>query len=224
MRTESYITDADREERVGSWLAKIRKETAPRPRLRLDPARCALLVVDANRYFADPAGACYLPAASAAVPRIAELLSAWRALGSTVAFTRHGHEGERDAGMLGRFFGGFLDARDPEAEIVERLAPLEDEPIVGKTTYDAFLSTPLESILRDREIEQVLIGGVLTHMCCETTARSAFCRGFEVYVAADATASRNEELHVSSLRSMADAVAVVLSVDEVLESCARRRS
>jgi bifunctional isochorismate lyase / aryl carrier protein len=74
----------------------------------------------------------------------------------------------------------------------------------------------LEAHLRARGIEQVVISGVLTHMCCETTARSAFCRGFEVYLPVDATASSQEELHFNSLSALADAAAVLTSVDEVL--------
>ena len=70
-------------------------------------------------------------------------------------------------------------------------------------------------------IEQVVVTGVLTHMCCETTARSAFCRGFEVYVGADATASSSEERHLQSLLAMADSVAVILGSEEILERCER---
>jgi len=61
---------------------------------------------------------------------------------------------------------------------------------------------------------------VLTHMCVETTARSAFCRGFEAYVPVDAVASTNEDRHLSSLLNMADSVAVMLDTKEVLEACA----
>jgi isochorismate hydrolase len=65
----------------------------------------------------------------------------------------------------------------------------------------------------------VLITGVLTHMCCETTARAAFCRGHEVYLPADATASSSEDRHLGSLLAMADACAVILDTEEVLARC-----
>ena len=164
-----------------------------------------------NRYFSDPRGRCYLPAAGAIVPRLARLLAGWRRLARPVIFTRHGHEGEHDLGMLGRFFGDHIRADEPDAEIVEELEPLAGEPVIRKTTYDAFLGTPLQHVLEEEGATQVVVTGVLTHMCCETTARSAFCRGFEVYVGADATASTTEERHVQSLLAMADSVAVILS-------------
>ncbi len=222
MRSQEYATSRDIGHLAGRWLSDLRRQAAPRPHLVLDPARCALLVIDMNNYFADPEGRCFLPAAASVAPRIRELLEAWRAAGGQVIFTRHGHEHPGDLGMLGRFFSDHIDARGEEAEIIGSLAPRDDEPVLGKTTYDAFLGTPLDPILRDRGVEQVLITGVLTHMCCETTARSAFCRGFEVYVPVDATASSSLELHLGSLRSMADSVAVLVGVDEVLSLCARQ--
>jgi nicotinamidase-related amidase len=221
MRCQEYATNSNLGRLAGVWLDTLRLEAAPRPQLVLSPTRCAMLIIDMNNYFADPGGRCFLPAAATVAPRIRELLDAWRGAGGQVVFTRHGHEHPGDLGMLGRFFSDHIDARGEEAEIIEALAPGDDEPVLGKTTYDAFLGTPLEPILRDRGIDQVLITGVLTHMCCETTARSAFCRGFEVYVPVDATASSSLELHLGSLRSMADAVAVLVGVDEVLALCAR---
>jgi isochorismate hydrolase len=136
-----------------------------------------------------------------------------------VVFTRHGHEGPHDLGVMGKFWGDYIRADEPDAEILSQLSPNAGEPVIRKTTYDAFVGTDLAQILEDRGIEQVLVTGVLTHMCCETTARSAFCRGFEVYVVADGTASSSEERHCASLMAMADSVAVVMSADEVLERC-----
>lgn len=221
MRRHEYASEKDLRRLTRGWLSDLRSRAASRPELVLDPARCALLVIDMNHYFADPSGRCFLPAAAAVTPRIRALLDAWRELGGHVFFTRHGHEHQEDLGMFGRFFSDHIDARSEQADIIDSLAPRDDEPVLGKATYDAFLGTPLEPLLRDRGVEQVLITGVLTHMCCETTARAAFCRGFEVYVPVDATASSCLELHLGSLRSMADAVAVLVGVDEVLSLCAK---
>jgi nicotinamidase-related amidase len=223
MRRQPYALGADRARRTAAWLAEVRAATAPHPGLRLDPARCALLVIDMLRHFADPRGRCYLPAAEAAVPDLRRLLDAWRDRGATVVFTRHAHEGPHDLGMLGKFFGDHIRDGEPDAEIVPALASLPSETVLRKATYDAFWETPLQSILNGRGCTQVLVTGVLTHMCCETTARAAFCRGFEVYLAADATASSSEERHRGALLGMADCVAVVLSVEEILRRCAAPR-
>jgi nicotinamidase-related amidase len=223
VRTSDYGSGTRLDEKTGEWLDEVRRSVAPRPHLRLRPGRCALLVIDMVRYFTDPGGRCFLPAGAAVAPRIASLLEAWRANGWTVVFTRHGHEGAEDLGMLGRFFSDYIRAGEPDSEIIDPLAPARGETVLRKTTYDAFLGTRLEEILRERGAEQVLVTGVLTHMCVETTSRSAFCRGFEVYVPADGTASSTEERHLQSLKAMADALAVVTSTTEVLEECEATR-
>lgn len=172
--------------------------------------------MDMNVYFATPAGRSYLPMTEQIIPNLNLLIDYWRTVGAAVIFTRHGHEGEHDLGMLGRFFSDYIRVDEPESEIIPELSPHDHETVIQKKTYDAFLGTLLNSILEEKEIDQVLVTGVLTHMCCETTARSAFCRGFEVYVAVDAMASSSEERHLGSLLSMADSVAVMMSTAEIL--------
>lgn len=219
MRDEAYVTPDSLDEKTGVWLERIRRQVAPRDHLRPRPPACALLVVDMLAYFADPAGRCYLAASSASVPRIRALLDHWRRAGWPVAFTQHGHQGAGDLGMLGTFFGDYIRAGEPQGRIVADLAPRAGEIVIPKTTYDAFLGTDLEAALRRQGTQQVLVTGVLTHMCCETSARSAFCRGFEVFVAADATATTTEERHLQSLLGMAESVAIVMSSAEAIAQC-----
>ncbi|MBM3316357.1 MAG: cysteine hydrolase, partial [Candidatus Eisenbacteria bacterium] len=126
MRTDAYVTADTLARRTRVWLGEIRSAIAPRPRLQLVPGRCALLVIDMLRYFADPGGRCRLPAAEAVAPRIGALLAAWREEGTgrgPVVFTRHAHHGEHDLGMLGRFFQDHIRAGEPESEIIPALAP-----------------------------------------------------------------------------------------------------
>ncbi len=219
MRDDAYVTPETLTRATAAWLRRVREATYPRPHLSVCPDKCALLVIDMLHYFAAPEGRCYLPAASAVIPNIAALLECWRTHSWPVLFTRHCHTGEGDLGMLGKFFSDYIHAGTEDADIIPALQPRDDELSLEKTTYDAFLNTPLEEELRTRGVQQVLITGVLTHMCCETTARSAFCRGFEVYVAADGTASTTEERHLQSLLGMAEAVAVVLSTEEIQSGC-----
>lgn len=219
MRASAYVTDDTLDARCDEWLRTVRSSVRSRPGFQVAPQRCALLVVDMLHYFASAQGRAYLPASSAIVPRIGRLLEAWRQAGALVVFTRHCHDGKHDTGMLGRFFSDYIRDKQPESTILPSLCPTVSEAVIRKTTYDAFWQTPLEEILRQRGITQVLVTGVLTHMCCETTARAAFVRGYEVFVAADATASSQERLHVGSLLSMADCVAIITSTQEVLERC-----
>ncbi len=217
MRAKAYTEQNSLAARTDDWLTHIRRTVAPRPHLKPRIPDCALLIVDMLHYFGSPDGRSYLPASSAIVPNIQALLEAWRARNGLVVFTRHCHQGPQDLGMLGKFFSDYIRCGKLESEILEALAPRPSERVFRKTTYDAFLGTGLESYLFDQGVSQVLVTGVLTHMCCETSARSAFCRGFEVFVAADGTASSRESLHVGSLMAMADSVAVVFKTQEILE-------
>ena len=219
MRTDAYVTSATINELCAAWIRDIRASVAPRPHLELDPSRSALLVIDMLRYFSHPAGRSFLPATTAIIPRIQSLVEAWRRLRRPVVFTRHAHRGKEDLGMLGRFFSDYIRLGEPDSELIEELSPIEGEAVLRKTTYDAFLGTELESQLRSHRVEQVVITGVLTHMCCETTARSAFCRGFEVYLPIDALASSSLNRHLGSLFSLADAVGVIMTTAEVLDRC-----
>lgn len=75
--------------------------------------------------------------------------------------------------------------------------------MVEKNTYSAFGKTDLEERLVDLGVKEVIVSGVMTNLCCETTAREAFVRGFRVFFSADATATVNEELHEATLKNMA---------------------
>lgn len=219
-RAEAYINFGNAAAVTARWLQDVRRDYAPRPQLVLEPARCVLLAIDMQRYFCDPAGRCYLPAAGVALERACTLIDAWRGAGAGVVYTRHCHHSRHDLGMLGRFYSDHIACGEPDAQFHPRLKPSAAEAVIEKQTYDAFLNTALEAQLQERGASQVLITGVLTHLCCETTARAAFCRGFEVYFAADATATSTEVLHCGTLRAVADGVGIVISSEEAAARCA----
>jgi len=215
MYTEPFVTPSNLDDKLSEWLARIERYTHPRPQLILKPEKCALLVVDMLHYFASPEGRVYLPSTGAIIPRIAMLLKHWRMIGGTVVYTRHCHSGSEDLGMLGRFFSDYIRCGKKESEIIPELTPLPPERIIRKNTYDAFYNTDLDEFLRSRSVEQVLVTGVLTQMCCETTARSAFVRGYEVYIPADALATSSEELHLGSLMNLASGFAVITDTSSI---------
>ncbi|MCD4776929.1 MAG: isochorismatase family protein [Candidatus Aegiribacteria sp.] len=215
MYTEPFLTPDNTDEKLSEWLGRIERYTHPKPNLTLKPKKCALLVVDMLHYFASPEGRVYLPSTETIIPRIAMLLEYWRSIGGAVIFTRHCHRGPENLGMLGRFFSDFIRCGKKESEIIPELSPLPGENVMRKNTYDAFYNTDLDEFLKSRSIEQVLVTGVLTQMCCETTARSAFVRGYEVYIPADALTTSSEELHIGSLMNLASGFAVITDTDTV---------
>lgn len=106
---------------------------------------------------------------------------------------------------------------DPLGRLDERL-DTEGGVEVRKSRYDAFYDSRLESLLRERGVTQVVVCGVMTHLCCETTARSAFMRGYHVFFTVDGTATYNEAFHRASLLNLAHGFATPVLVKEMLEA------
>lgn len=93
---------------------------------------------------------------------------------------------------------------------------MQSDKLVGpKHTYSAFYDTDLESHLKELGKTEVIITGVMTNCCCETTAREAFIRGFRVFFSTDATATCNEDLHHSTLKTLAYAFAYLVDNEKL---------
>ncbi len=198
-----------------------RQAIAPfdRPSVVFRPERAALLVIDMQKIFVDPAGSAYIPSSSTASRNLLELMDLCRSSGVPIVFTRHVHRHPRlDAGSMGRWWRSLILDGSTDAEFAAGFEPLENEPVIEKQRYSAFYQTPLESMLRALGVQDVVIGGVMTNLCCETTARDAFVRDFNVFFLADATATSDEAMHRASLRNIAYGFGRVLSTAEAMQT------
>lgn len=179
------------------------------------PDKSALVVLDMQKYFLDPTSHAYIPSAPAIVPGLVGLMTQYRANALSLVLTRHLNTAD-DAGMLGKWWSDTIKSDDPLGELDQSIRS-EGAIVMEKTQYDAFHNTDLEDILRSRGISQVVVGGVMTHLCCETTARSAFVRGFEVFFLVDGTATYNDVFHQATLVNLAHGFATLVMVDEITE-------
>ncbi|MQL84582.1 hypothetical protein Taro_017094 [Colocasia esculenta] len=173
-----------------------------------DPGSAALLVIDMQHHFASIAQA-ILPALNATVDLC-------RKEGIPIFFTRHRHKSPADYGMLGEWWGGdlIIDGT-PDAELLPGLHRRVGDPVVEKDTYSAFKGTGLEETLREMGVEEVIVAGVMTNLCCETTAREGFIRGFRVFFSTDATGTLNKELHETTLKNMAYGFAYLVNCERL---------
>lgn len=181
------------------------------------PERSALLVIDMQRYFLESDSHAFIPAATEITGNVRSLIEAYRRRDLPVIFTRHANPRGAPAGAMERWWRDVLYEDDQLSEISPALAPGPDEHVLRKSRYSAFVGTNLEGKLRSLGIERILITGVMTHLCCETTARDAFMRDFDVFIVIDGTASKSEDLHTASLRTLADGFAIPVTTAEVLE-------
>lgn len=191
----------------------------------LEPERTALLVVDlqndfchADGYFSN-LGFDVRPCAEAAV-RARPVVADARALGLTVVWTMSTNAEPVTHRLLPhRFRRDGVEDRPPDQfvpgswgwQLADELEPRDEELVVRKPRYDAFLRTPLEDELRSCGIDTLAVLGVITNCCVDTTARSAFMRGFDVLVLQDCVATFAEErdLHDAALRNLSLLFAVL---------------
>ena len=118
--------------------------------------------------------------------------------------------------MLGEWWDGDLIIEGtPDAELIADLHRKDGDQLIEKFTYSAFRGTPLEEALRERKVEEVIVTGVMTNLCCETTAREAFVRGFRVFFSTDATGTSSEELHEATLMNMAYGFAYLVDLQRL---------
>ncbi len=171
--------------------------------------RCALMVIDMQEHFRFTA--------AAILENITALVQACRKCGMPVIFTRHGHrDPDVDGGMLGVWWSDLIRRGSPAWELLPELAPGDSGSIVDKNRYNAFAGTDLDDRLRADGVRELIVTGVLTNCCCETTARDAFVRDYRVFFVCDATATVSEELHLASLQNLAFGFAHVVSTTRLL--------
>jgi nicotinamidase-related amidase len=180
------------------------------------PEHAALLVLDMQEYFlAEPSHA-FVPSAPAILPGVQALIATFGAFRRPIIFTRHENTSE-DAHQMGVWWHDLLAPDSPAARVTAGL-DVSLGKVLHKHQYDAFHETELEGLLFADHVSQVVITGVMTHLCCETTARSAFVHGFEVFFCVDGTATYTEEFHHATLLSLAHGFAVPVLVDDILAS------
>jgi isochorismate hydrolase len=172
------------------------------------PDRCALLVIDMQQYF--------LPIAAPILGNVLSVIEACNSKGVKIIFTRHGHRDvSKDSGMLDKWWGDLIEYGSKDWELIDYLKPTNTDEIVDKNRYSVFQGTGLEERLKSSKIEELIITGVMTNCCCETTARDAFVRDFRVFFVSDATATVNDELHIASLKNLAYGFAHIISTEQL---------
>jgi ureidoacrylate peracid hydrolase len=162
----------------------------------LKPARTALLVIDAQVYFAAPSGVmarlgARLDAVPAALAQAIKLVDGARAAGVMLIFTRVISDPNRNPVIGWR--GG--------ADFVAPL-PEDGELVITKRLYSAFADTGLAEALEVGGIDTLLLCGLTTECCVQSTAWAAFERNLRVFIAVDACAAYDPPLHAAALKSL----------------------
>ena len=218
------------------------KDKAP---LVLARDKTALLVIDMQRYFVSPhyplmqtfeklvpgVSAAYCERVNASViPNIKRLLDCFRARQMPVIYTAIGtclQDGQDLNSMWKALDQLSLDTigermfpavDEPSWQIDDSVAPQAGELVVNKTSSGTLNSTMLDQTLRNMGVASLLICGVTTDVCVETTARDAADRGFDVTIAADACTAFSSDLHRAALQAFSYAFGRVRKTHELIRS------
>jgi nicotinamidase-related amidase len=219
------------------------------PAFRLDPRATALVVIDMQRSMASRKGGVGLylaekfPAVAEyffgrietlVVPTIQRLLAFFRARQLRVVYITAGPEftdgadylplrrmtDDRIKDEIGRYTM-IVRRGQPEHAILPELEPLEGEPVLNKVTRSAFASTGLDQVLRNAGITGVVLVGVNTNVCVETTARDACDRGYRCVVVADGCATFDRSSHEATLKACAGIFGRVELAQDLMEELTR---
>jgi nicotinamidase-related amidase len=174
----------------------------------IEPARTVLLVIDVQNATFAPEDAKRQPffhaqAGDIAIPNIARLQAACRAAGIEVMFTviENLTLDGRDRGLDYKISGFNVPKGSWGAQVIEAIAPVGDEIVLPKTSSGLFNSTNFDYLLRNMNINTVLVTGFLTDQCVDITVRDGADRGYYMTCIADACASESQSRHDNALQA-----------------------
>lgn len=216
-----YVTADTIHKKVKDWLRVI--EPYNLHPMELNPEKAALLVIDMQNDFLLDTAPLFTEGGKAVVPNVKKIITVCRKAKIPVIYTAHEHEDPaRDGGMTAWWWPELMAKKalvsgSTGTAIHTELTPRSDEKVIYKHRYSAFYNTDLEIVLRGLKVDDLIITGLMTNICCESTARDGFFRDFRIFFLADGTGSVAEELHVGTLRALAYAFAYVTTVEEILK-------
>src|SRR5215211_2385403 len=169
-------------------------------RVRVDPSRTALIIGDMQNDFVKEGGTLAVPSAEGTIPAIRNMLDLARDSGMRLVFVQDTH---RDGDPEWEIWGEHCREESWGWQVVDELAPREDEATIRKPRYDAFYGTQLDHLLRLWGVDTLIICGTVANICVHYTASSAALRWYEVIIPCDAVSALEPFDLESSLRQTA---------------------
>jgi isochorismate hydrolase len=178
--------------------------------VRVDPKHTALLVIDVQNYFHQMV--------QPILKNLLKVIQSCREKDIPILFTQHGHTDPRsDAGILGQWWGEVIRHGTKDWQFLPEMKIESKDIILPKKRYSAFYGTDLDTILGSKGIQDLIISGVMTNLCCETTARDAFMRDYRVLFLIDGTAAGEEDHQLATLKNLGFGFAYLMTCDELIQ-------
>ncbi len=215
MQKTEYFTEISISQQAESIYQKLTKKINLHND-QLIPQRAALLILDMQKFFHEKKSHAFIPSAKAIINPVKSLADFFVTNNLPIITTKHINTKE-NAKQMDHWWRDILTENSELSQLITEFDIPHAELII-KSQYDAFYDTNLNEYLQANNIEQVIITGVMSHLCCESTARSAFVRGYNVFFPIDGTATYNEELHYASLTNLAHGFANITLIENLIQT------
>ncbi|QRN86826.1 cysteine hydrolase family protein [Clostridia bacterium] len=207
--------------------------------INIEPHKTALLIIDMQNFFAKRTPSEQLDAAAlkeqtrwepfyqtvddVVIPNNQRILTHFRKMNMEVIFARITclKESGRDRSLVQKesgFNNLYLPIGDKQGEIIDELTPQKDEIVVMKTTDSALTGTNLRLILRNMEIDTVIVTGLFTDQCVSCSVRSLADESFRVYLVEDACMAATQEIQNHELEILNNIYCHVINTEELFEA------
>lgn len=164
----------------------------------------------------------FRPFAQCVVPGINAMTTFARQQGMPVVFTQHGHhnpEEEEQTNVLVSYLGAEESIRygSKSWQMLPEINVRPGDIRIEKDRYDAFAGTDLDTQLRQLDVDGLIIAGVCTNLCCESTARSGFARNYGIIFLSDACSTYTRTMHEATLNNIRIGFGETLPVPQVIK-------
>lgn len=194
-------------------LEKVLKELKPyrERKAEIDSRHAALLVIDIQNFFRR--------IVQPILENIQKVIRFCRQKNIPIIFTQHGHtDPSSDVGVLGEWWGQVVLRGTEDWKFLPEIRIEPEDTVLAKKRYSAFYETDLENLLRSKGIRHLIISGVMTNLCCETTARDAFMRDYRVFFLIDGTATGKDDHHLATLKNLGFGFAYLITSEELAQN------
>lgn len=180
-------------------------------KLVVNPKRSALLVIEMQNVFRTDLNII----SDKQLNNIKAIIAASEKAGVNIIYVRHNDSAEISKSMVDWWNGDKIEYGSHGWKMLDGF-DTTGKIVIDKNQYSAFFKTELNEVLQENNIEDVILVGVMTNCCCETTARDAFMYGYRVFFINDATSTINEELHLAALKNLSFGFACIQDTQDII--------
>ncbi|MFA7327422.1 MAG: isochorismatase family cysteine hydrolase [Candidatus Kapaibacterium sp.] len=179
-----------------------------------------LLVIDMQNYFMDNKSTAYFENSHLIINNINKLIAFAENNNIPIFYTIHFNEinENQKANSMVNWWVKYPKKNTVDCKLNDKVRFINNSQIIYKETYSVFKGTEFEKDLKSKGIKNIIVAGIKTNLCCESTVRDAFIKNYNVLLVADATATNNEFMHLASLTNLSYGFAKITTTENIHKS------